>query len=124
MSDLQDSTTAIAQAKKAGLDVVFPKPNELQIDIDDDDSLKAFARTCSVVDQYWGIKSETKAPSKSGKPGRFHITIALGREVNGTERIALQSALGSDRMREVLSLIRLLEKDPYPTLFIERKEKK
>ncbi len=95
-------------AKKRGQVVVFPKPNQLQIDIDTEAQWKEFQRreeafSCSV--EPWGSMEIT--PSKSGLPSR-HITITFPTSKTFTEweRIALQAALGSDPIREYLNALR------------------
>lgn len=115
-----NSITAITAAEKAGLVCVFPKPNELQIDIDDAESMKVWKRHRQVLEMYWGIVNEDIQPSRSGKPNRYHITVTVGRGLKDLERCALQAMCGSDRMRELLSLVQVLENDPHPTLFVEK----
>ena len=46
--------------------------------------------------------------------------VNLPCDVANVERIALQAVLGSDRMREFLSLYRHLNGDTDPTLFFEK----
>lgn len=116
------SERAIKQAEQEGLSVVFPKDNELQIDIDDAASYAVLEALLEIVDRHWGIINVVKKPSKSGKPGKRHITVCLSEPVEPGERITLQACLGSDRKRELLSLVQLLAGDPHPTLFLENKE--
>lgn len=67
------------------------------------------------------IQVVSNKPSRSGAPGKRHITLALNRKLTSVERILFQALLGSDRKRELLSYIRVLNSDPEPTLFFERK---
>lgn len=60
-------------------------------------------------------------PSKSGGE-KQHIRVFLPFNVEPVERIALQAALGSDGVRELLSLRRVRGDDPHPTLFAETPE--
>lgn len=113
------SQRALDEAKQKGLEVVFPGENELQIDIDDEAALKTYTAHEDIIENHWGIKRATKEASKSGKPGKYHITVTLKKRISPLERIALQMALGSDRKREVLSLVQLNNGDPNPTLFLE-----
>lgn len=114
------SQEATAEAKKLGLSVVIPAPNQLQIDIDDAVSYNVFTRNLGLLKQYWGVGHKSERTSKSGNPERRHITITLNRDVTPLERIGLQAVLGSDVKREMFSLIRVLEKDAAPTLFFEK----
>jgi hypothetical protein len=116
------NTLAAAQAKAyaKGLDVVVPKPNELFVDIDSKDDLAVFVTHIGVmaaaIPATWTIK-----PSPSGKEHRYHATVVLSRDVTVAERIALQAALGSDRLHECLSIISALGGNDTPTLFFEKK---
>lgn len=117
-----DSLEALERAKKEDLLVIFPKPNELLIDIDDAEGLKAFERCHNILEEHFGIIGVEMKPSMSGKVDHLHITVTLETEVNDIERIVLQACLGSDRMREILGLVMALSNDPHPTLFLEKKE--
>jgi hypothetical protein len=107
------------EAAALGLVLVEPGPNELQIDIDDYESEKVFYTNLEILGRYISVVSSVVIPSKSGGV-RKHITVTLVREVTPLERIALQAVLGSDRKREVLSLIRVFQGDENPTLFFEK----
>jgi hypothetical protein len=119
-----NSNRAIEQAKLLNLDVVFPKKNELQIDVDDDAAYEVFKAHYDIVDRYWGIDAANIRPSRSGQDGKKHITVRLSQDVKNTERIALQAFLGSDRKRELLSYIQAENGDANPTLFLENKRRK
>lgn len=112
----------IARVTAEGLRVVTPEANQLQIDIDSDDHYGVFLRSAEVVVRNvpgaygWGVEDH---PSRSGAPCR-HITLTLPFPVEPWQRIALQAALGSDPVRELLSSIRMMRGDAYPTLFVER----
>jgi hypothetical protein len=103
-----------------GFTIVYPKANELQIDIDTEEAFAEFKhRVKSLVKEY-KVKIKIN-PSRHGLPGR-HATITLPFDVTEVERIAWQSVLGSDPVRELLSMLRLQRGDSVPTLFVERKE--
>lgn len=115
-----NSEAALKKAKKENLVVVYPAKNQLQIDIDSDFSYAIYTRMFPLVDKYYGVKTVKDAPSKSGLPKR-HITLTLYRDVTGFERIALQAALSSDRVRELLGVVQERNGDPTPVLFLEKK---
>lgn len=117
-----DSNSAIREAKTSGLVPVFPGPNQLQIDIDNDVQFAVYKKNKDIVHQYWGIVHELIAPSKSGGE-RKHITLTLKGPVGVLERIGLQAVLGSDLKREQFSLVRVLQNDAHPTLFFEKETK-
>ena len=55
-------------------------------------------------------------PSRSGKP-HLHVYLRASRDLSDIERIALQACLGSDRVREFLSLMRIWEGGEGTTFF-------
>lgn len=104
-----------------GKTVVLPADNQLQIDIDSEEHYVAFLRSAEVVLRNWSDACEIEIeehPSTSGLPRR-HITLTLPFAVESWQRIALQAALGSDPVRELLSGTRLMRGDIHPTLFVE-----
>ena len=111
----------IAEAEGSGLKTVFPKANELFIDIDDDDAYNRFNEVVQILTRYTYVHDINTTPSKSGLPRR-HVVVTLNGDVSDLERIALQAALGSDGKREMLSYMRLKGGDPHPTLFFEPTE--
>lgn len=124
MSDFKlDSESAKLEAKARGCHVVYPKDNELQIDIDNKEQYLKFKEMQARLEQNipdLSITRMQKRVSASGEEGHYHITVTLNRNVTPIERIALQSCLSSDPIREILSLCRYFVNDPNPTLFIEK----
>jgi hypothetical protein len=115
------SKTAYREAADNNLDVVLPEPYDLFIDIDDDASMRRFNKGMDVLIDKFDAQIVRDKPSRSGLPKR-HITVRLDRPVTDAERIALQAALGSDPVREILGIVRVQHKDPHPTLFLEKRE--
>ena len=73
------------------------------------------------MNKFVGIYNYTEKPSKSGEPGKMHITLVFqDRTFTTLERIGLQAMLGSDRVRELLSYVQYLNGDAHPTLFLEK----
>ncbi len=107
---------AVEKAKALGCTVVFPKPNELFLDIDTEASMRRFVRGVSRLRRV----SYVVRSSPSGLPGRYHIVVTMPRPVSPLERIALQAMLGSDLTRELLSWMRIQRGIDEPTLFFER----
>lgn len=109
--------------------VVLPRDDELQIDIDNLEALAVFQGNYTRLREYWhhrwagGCEMTCEVvPSKT--EGHFHITVRLPTEIDDQERIMLQALLGSDPVRELLSLVRIwagLERPP--TCFFEPREK-
>lgn len=107
----------IADQRRKGYVIVVPRDNQLQIDIDTREQLSVYHKQIAVFARGIPI-SQVMFPSKGGGEG-YHITITLAFDVSPLERIALQAALGSDPMRELLSLMRFKNGDDHPTLFVE-----
>ena len=107
-------------AAQRGCVIVRPKKNEIQLDIDDELSLNCFeARWSRIATNFNFTGQVSRKPSPSGRPGRWHITVTLSRNVSEHERILLQACLGSDPVRELLNLVHL-QKGEISTLFFEK----
>lgn len=118
---LDTSAEAKARFEGEGFQVVFPQPNELQIDIDSEEQREKFLRLFEALNRNSGGLQFTvtkDTPSRSGLPKR-HLTLSCSRDMDAVMRIALQASLGSDPMRELLSFCRHLQGDPNPSIFVE-----
>jgi len=113
----------ILAVESAGGEVVFPKKNELQLDIDSGVALyELFEVKIPKFKKSTGKDAliVSNAPSASGLPHR-HVVIDPGfGDLNECERIALQLWFGSDCNRELHGLLRLFEGCTQPTLFFEK----
>lgn len=123
----RDIATApyIAKMVDAEHKILIPADNELQIDIDSDEQYQLFQSQFSIFRREMEVVHPMKPialtmwASRSGLPKR-HILITLPIGVTNSERIALQAALGSDPIRELLSMMRYFKGYEHPTLFCER----
>ena len=113
--DADTIESARAKASVLGRVVVFPKSNELFIDIDTPTAMLKFVRG---VARLSGVTYLVR-PSPSGRPGRHHVVVTMPHQVTPMERIALQAMLGSDSVREMLSWMRIQRGIDEPTLFFE-----
>jgi hypothetical protein len=112
-------------AMENNLDIVFPKENEIQIDIDRKKDLKEYEDRLSFVQRFVSVTEIDRHKSKSGKG--YHITLQLNatNKLNTIQdKILLQAVLCSDWKREFLSYVRVIQGNPHPTLFFEKKNKK
>lgn len=98
----------LAQSK--GLVCVWPRQDELALDIDypfmEIQELPPPFANCRVylaLDQHEVINAESLLVTRSVN-GRMHFWLKLKQETTSTERLCLQAALGSDALKEVLSL--------------------
>jgi hypothetical protein len=118
-----DNALTFEQAKKSaavmGLAVKIPKANELFIDLDSEEAWLRFLINRGKLFGPDGEAVTQVSISKSGLPHR-HVILTLKRDLSALERIALQSMLGSDPTREILSYKRLLLGNPHPILFFEK----
>jgi len=119
---MPNSQRALELAANEGLTVVFPKANELLIDIDNEHSFMLFMKQMDILKRYVGATGDTITPSRHGLPGR-HIVVTLDHDIDETERILLQACLGSDRVRELLGYVQMKNGDAHPTLFLEAGQK-
>jgi len=106
------------EAKKKGLKVVFPKNNQLFVDIDSEEQMKVFRERIDMLKSLFDCESEIKV-SQSGHP-HYHIYVDIKTAICNTERILLQLFLGSDVMHEFLSYRDYVNGEAYPVLFFEK----
>lgn len=117
--------TVFANAKSRGFEIVLPSPSEIQLDIDMTWAAKHHKYTESSYEvseiirrrlgvnfkMYGRLKHEftiLRHQAWKSSNGNCHVVLTLGRELLPVERIAIQSMLGSDPMRELLNLRRVL----------------
>ena len=112
------SEVAFKEAEEKGVVVVLPDDFELQIDIDTAENYELFLLRIKYLEKWFNLTYKQKS-SKTGGDHR-HICIRLTETISSLERIFLQLYLGSDSKREFLSLIRIKNDDPHPTLFFEK----
>lgn len=110
----------LALVAAENLDIVYPKDNELFLDLDSDAAHTLFLNQVDMARKFMNINNVEVRASKSGLPNR-HAVVTLPSIVSESERLALQAALGSDRRCELLRYKLYLEGDPHPTLFLEKK---
>lgn len=104
------------KAKKLGLEVVFPRPDELMLDIDEPYEANPAIPYFSILAEHIKVLSKLVTKSKSG---RTHVYLQLSRELGSFERICLQACLNSDAKRELLSALRGIAGSSCPTLLYE-----
>lgn len=107
-------------ADERGQIVVSPKDSDLLLDIDTDSDRRHCYHMLGIMEKI-GYRSIVlrDEPSKSGNGHRHMYVRILGRTLTAHERIALQAACGSDRKRELLSVLRTWGTERPPTLLFE-----
>jgi hypothetical protein len=112
------SSEAIKEAEENGGEVIFPSSTELYLDLDSEESVNLFLENLNMLDRHISISKYGYQESRT--PGKYHGIVELSQPLmSDMERILLQTILGSDPKREFLSYMRILKRDPHPTLFIE-----
>lgn len=99
-------------------DVVQSNNTTLLLDIDTLPALAQFERVLPKVKENFGVANVERWTSKSGNA---HIKIILSEPFPVTVRLALQAALGSDGVRELLSLKRLMNGCDEPSYLFKPK---
>lgn len=95
-----------AVAVADGMMVRMADDNHLLLDLDDEAAIARFAKLRPKLADLFGAKVVEEYESRSG-PGHLHVILELGEPFPAAFRIALQAAMGSDPLRELLSLRRL-----------------
>lgn len=101
-------------AKDKGLVAIIPEANELQLDLDN----PPYVINGNVLKCLWNKGVEIQDTLKTISPGgNKHIYVRVSKDMTAMERIAIQACLGSDPVREVLSVLRVEAWDCPSALF-------
>lgn len=114
MSLSEPRDVAFAKAAEAGLRVVFPASDEVQIDLDEKVFPPWFFERMRFAQDMGLVLSWKWCHSKSGN---LHVVAKVDDPwLSDEARIAIQAALGSDWKRELLSVQRALRGEQDPTV--------
>ena len=104
--DMRRPNDPIAMASRLGLVAVVPSDDELQLDVDDPKDHEITDAMLAVLEAH-DIPCRITKTTES-KSGNAHVVIRIEwpRPLDPVTRIALQACFGSDRKRELLSLLR------------------
>ena len=107
----------VERMKEDGFHIFYPSEYELALDFDTKEQLEyfyqIFERFCS--EHSSGNFSFKEYSSKT--KGHCHVIVTLPFRIKSDiERVAYQLILGSDPVREMLSIFRIWNEDPYPSL--------
>jgi len=108
-------------AEKLGCTLRVAAEDELFIDIDTEEQFQRYLLVRPLMFAHFGIqfKDWVITPSKEGLPHR-HVTVKLKTPLPLLARVALQAALGSDPLREFLSVRRALNGEDNVVIFFEK----
>lgn len=94
--------------------------NHLLLDLDDEAAVHTYARNAPDVQDQWGPWAKIESwKSKSGKG--THVFVTLSKPLPAPVRYGLQLWLGSDPVREILSLKRLKDGETEPSILFRPK---
>lgn len=96
----------IAKAEAEGFEVIRADDKTLLLDLDTEHARAQFERVLPTVQQYFNIVEREEWASKSGN---LHVKLTLKDHTGPFLRYALQAALGSDGVKETLTLVRELK---------------
>ena len=120
MSEVRED--AEEKAKRLGLDLLKPNPDEIFVDIDSYSDLVVFEHRFALFQKLWPASTARFTDSPSGKPWRKHVyvTVPALAPLTDHERIALQAALGSDPFREMLAIFHGRAGYQHTSVFFEK----
>lgn len=93
------------KAESLGLKVIVPPCNSLALDLDTDDQFAVYQRNFEVFKRH-SEDLVAEVFETASKSNHRHIYIKLKRALPMHQRLALQAALGSDPMKELLGNLR------------------
>lgn len=108
-------------AKQYNCDVIEAKDNELFIDIDTEERGKQLDFMLRYLRKHFGPITTRKLVSKQGLPHQ-HVIVTLPRPLPLITRVALQAAMGSDPMRELVSLRRCEDQEEHVVILFRPRE--
>jgi hypothetical protein len=110
----------LARARRKGLIIVEPAPNELQLDLDGARAIRRYAMQYSILKRAGLTKGWIEHIRPSRRENHIHLTITLPYNLENPTRILWQAILGSDLIREAFNLVRVARGNRYPIVFFEK----
>jgi hypothetical protein len=108
-------------ASSIGCSIKYAADNQLVIDLDIEAAYAIFEYQIKLFRKHFYYIRYTVTPSKQGLPHR-HVVVELGQSYPLVTRIAMQSVLGSDPTRELLSVRRALDEEENVVIFFEKEK--
>jgi len=116
---IRTSDRCLEWAQSIGCTLKVALPNQLFVDLDTEAQWNLFQYQIGLLKKHFYFRSWTVTPSKQGLPHR-HVIVEMGMDYPLVTRIALQSVLGSDPTRELLSIRRALDEEENVVIFFEK----
>jgi len=103
---------AIELAKANGHEIVLPTPSTLLLDLDTPESLDRYEALRDTFFERFNLKEKSRWKSRSNTG--WHVVVEMEEACGCYFIVAMQAILGSDPVREILSLERIENNvDPY-----------
>lgn len=117
----EDVASCIDKASKEGFTVIRGNHNTLLLDLDGEDRLNYYEMILPKVKKNFELIELTRYKSKSGK--NWHVVLQTNMILTVSTRVALQAILGSDPIKEMLSLVKLKNNVPTKDIVVLFKPK-
>lgn len=115
-------TDPVQKARDMDLEVKYPAADELFIDIDDGKTGLRHMQECLEIIEKELPGTCVISRITTSKSGGKHVVLRWFKPLENDERIMLQAILGSDRLRELFSVLHLFKGTLIqPTIFFEVK---
>jgi hypothetical protein len=108
------------RALRKGKQIIEPKPNELQIDIDGLRAMHRHTTLWHILKDCGLTKGWTSHILPSSQKDHFHIIITMPKNYSIVHRIAMQAILGSDIKREARNFCRAMRGNKYPIVLFKK----
>ena len=107
---------ACERAEKDGMSVIRSTQTTLLLDLDDKVAVQTLEIMAPKLSALFSLVEQERWPSKSGIG--VHVVLSCC-EMKFPERVALQAALGSDRLREALAIAMFLDGKMEPSVLFK-----
>lgn len=121
MSRIYSRKFALEQAREQGMTVVKGSDTRILLDLDDGEDEEFYATMLPVICEHIKLEEEKRWRSKNGG---LHVQLLSPRPLNVRSRLLIQACLGSDRVKEFLSLVRVWKKESDPVMLFRPPVKK
>ena len=110
----------LTRAVGAGLFVVEPARDEIQVDLDGIRAVKCFTHQLYILEQGKLTAGWRFRITASRRKNHVHVTVKLPKPLPLYIRILLAVLLGDDRKRAAFNYVRTMNGNKYPVAFFEK----
>ncbi len=120
MSRIRSRKYALRYARENNLKVIKGNPHTILLDLDDDASELHYRKTLPKVQEHLEIFQDGEWRSEHGG---LHVRLRTARKLSVRSRLLIQACLGSDRLKEFLSLTRVWKNQPDPVMLFKPRKR-